>query len=68
MNPEIERRYSDKQLKELIKLGPLETIDDEKGIEAVHENLGGKEAVRQMRDHIDSCLKCRTRIVQLAAR
>lgn len=60
--------YTDDQLERLIELFPMKTIDDTKGIEAVHEDLGGKEAVEQMRDHINACLQCRTRIEQLAAR
>ncbi len=69
MNAEKECNcYSDDQLQELIRLFPAETIGDRKTQESVYGHLDGKKAVHRMRDHIDTCLDCRTRIEQLAAR
>jgi len=67
MSAETERRYSDDQLRELAKLGPLSTVGDTEGIETVYENLGGEENVGRMRSHINRCLKCKERIQELAA-
>ena len=60
-------QYSDDQLRELTRLGPINTIDDTEARNVVHENLGGKEVVEEMRQHINNCLHCKERIEQLAA-
>ena len=68
MNTEVQcERYTDGELRELAKLGPLNTTDDTKAIDVVCKNLGGEKAVEVMRQHIDHCLKCQSRIEQVAA-
>ena len=59
-------RHSDDQLKELIKLRPINTIGDTEARDVIHDNLGGEEVVEEMRQHIDHCLHCKERIEQLA--